>query len=96
MAMLISNGCKEKGKAMCNVFSGDLERGREGWGAGGLILMHGAAGEDFCVIAWRPEQSGAQRKTWAGCTGKISRVTAWFGSLGFYFVQTAFINSLKK
>ncbi|XP_068269024.1 coiled-coil domain-containing protein 157-like [Nyctibius grandis] len=31
--MLMKNGCKEKGKATCNVFSRDLECRREGWGA---------------------------------------------------------------
>jgi len=95
-AMLINNGCKGKGKAMCNVFSRDLERRREGWGAEILVPMHGAAGEGFCIIAWRAEQSEAQRKTWAGCMGKILRVTAWFGSLGFHFLHIAFTNSLKK
>lgn len=96
MAMLINNGCKGKGNAMCNAFSSDLECRREGWGEGIPLLMHGAAGEDFHIIAWRAEQSRAQRKTWAGCTGKIPRVTAWFGGLGFHFIHAPFINSLQK
>lgn len=96
MATLINNGCKEKGKAMSDVFSRDLTCRREGWGAGVLLLMFWAVGKDFCIITWRAEQSGAQRKTWACCKGKIPRVTVWFGGLSFHFIHAAFINSLKR
>lgn len=55
-----------------------------------LLAMCGAAGEDFCITAWRAEQD----------LGRLHRAhpqgTAWFRALGFHLVHTVLINSLKK